>query len=387
MSDFHQHGPITTLHRLGEGDPAGVGQRLAEAARTRPITLVLPCHAEDLPRPAHARILSELQDAPWLARRIIVTNGGESSSEANVAGAIPADGAAAQDFLQALVKRNLVAPEALGPGKALNVWLGLGLALAGEASVIAVHDADISNYRRTLLARLCLPVADPEMNYAFAKGYYLRVTEGAMFGRVTRLFVAPFLRACLRVCGHIPLLDHVAAFRYPLAGECAFEAAFAAELPISPGWGLEVGLLCDVPSRLPPARICQVELGSNYEHKHRPLDAPDGGLVRMAAEIARTLLGALRREGIGFDAAARTALETAYERTSAEAVQRHAHDARMNALNHDHTTETASTRAFAGALRSVLGETAGAAPQLPAWARVFAQWPEARARLNGLLIV
>src|SRR5262249_39800585 len=133
--------------------------------------------------------------------------------------------------------------------------------------VIAVHDADIANYRREMLVRLCAPVMLPALGYMFAKGYYRRVTEGVMFGRVTRLMVAPLLRAALRVFGHQPLLDYLSSFRYPLAGECAFGADVAQELPVVAGWGLELGWLCEVHRRVPPARICQIELGANYEHK------------------------------------------------------------------------------------------------------------------------
>ncbi len=390
MSDFHQHGSITTLHRLADSQWETAEPMLLMSASHRHIALVLPCHADDFVRPALRKIRRELEDAAWLRNAFLVWNGipqpGGNPAEAGLGGitAVRSDGDAARQFGEGLRDRGLIPPALAQPSKGWNVWLGLGLALAAGADVIAVHDADIASYRREMLGRLCLPVAHTGMQYAFAKGYYRRVTEGVMFGRVTRLFVAPLVRACIRVCGHHPLLDHIAAFRYPLAGECALDAATAADLPLAPGWGLEIAMLCETHARLPGSRVCQVELGPNYEHKHRPLAGEAGGLVGMAGEIARTFLAGLHAEGISLDPATREALLSTFERTSAEAVQRHAHDALLNGLDHDEAGEADATVAFGEALRKAL-ETAAEPPSLlPAWKRVLARWPEAFEVLRGL---
>jgi glucosyl-3-phosphoglycerate synthase len=234
--------------------------------------------------------------------------------------------------------------------------------------------------------RLCAPVARPEMPYEFAKGYYRRVTEGVMFGRVTRLFVAPLVRAAIRVLGHHPMLDYVSAFRYPLAGECAFSNNLARELPVVAGWGLEIGWLCEVHRRLPPERVCQVELGANYDHKHRPLRSARGraGLVEMAAEIARIFVAELRAEGVVIDAAALHALEVAYRKTAAEAVARHAHDALLNGLRHDEKNERATAGAFSEVLAAINDEKPDSV--LPAWSRVFEKIPAISGHLRDLVV-
>ena len=73
--------------------------------------------------------------------------------------------------------------------------------------------------------------------------YYSRVTD-RLYGRVSRLFLAPLLHALLRVAGHQPLLDFLLSFRYPLAGEVALTRELATTLPASSGWGLEIGSVC-----------------------------------------------------------------------------------------------------------------------------------------------
>ena len=42
MSDFHQTGGITTLHRLGPPSPDRLEAQLKNFGRERPISLVLP---------------------------------------------------------------------------------------------------------------------------------------------------------------------------------------------------------------------------------------------------------------------------------------------------------------------------------------------------------
>ena len=401
MSDFHQHGPITTLHRLSDQHLADLEQALLDASSREPTRLILPCHAEDIDRPAMARIRDELKPAGWLTEILVSVNGCASREEivaasraGQGAGGRPtrwiwSDGPAANALRSRLENAGLITREIDFAGKGWNVWLALGLALSdGGEGTIALHDADIANYRREMLVRLCAPVAHRELSYGFAKGYYRRFTEGVMFGRVTRLFVAPLLRAAIRVLGHHPLLDYFSAFRYPLAGECAFTTALARDLPVVAAWGLEVDWLCEVHRRLPPERICQVELGANYEHKHRPLRGARGraGLVEMAREIAAAFVGQLRAEGAALDATSLRALAVAYQRTAAEAVERHAHDALLNGLRHDEKNERATAEAFSDALNATFAAERIPPTTLPAWSRVFEIVPGVAGDLRELVV-
>jgi glucosyl-3-phosphoglycerate synthase len=79
---------------------------------------------------------------------------------------------------------------------------------------------------------LIQPIA--ALGYRFCKGYYNRVQE-QLYGRVTRLFLIPLVRALIRTLGHNPLLDFIDSFRYPLAGEMALDLDLAKRLPWETG--------------------------------------------------------------------------------------------------------------------------------------------------------
>jgi glucosyl-3-phosphoglycerate synthase len=97
-------------------------------------------------------------------------------------------------------------------------YLAYGCLLAmRDCDVIALHDCDIVNYERHLLARLCYPVAHPNLGFEFCKDYYARVTD-RMHGRVTRLFMTPLIRTLESMAPGAPFLKFLDSFRYPLAG-------------------------------------------------------------------------------------------------------------------------------------------------------------------------
>jgi glucosyl-3-phosphoglycerate synthase len=143
------------------------------------------------------------------------------------------------------------------PGKGLNLWLAFGWIAANQSSgTILVHDCDIANYNLDLPLALALPVA--RLGYGYCKGYYSRVCE-ELFGRVTRLFVIPLVRSLVRVLGHMPLLDFIDSFRYPLSGEYSMSFETAMNLPIESGCALEIGSPCELHRNLDPKTICQVD--------------------------------------------------------------------------------------------------------------------------------
>ena len=124
------------------------------------------------------------------------------------------------------------------------MWFCFGYALACKRSkAIALHDCDIKTYDRSMLARLLYPVANPNFNYEFSKGYYSRVAENKLNGRVCRLLVTPLIRALKKVCdGHEEFLDYLDSFRYALAGEFAMTAQVLNDIRIPSDWGLEIGV-------------------------------------------------------------------------------------------------------------------------------------------------
>ena len=175
MSDFFQTGAISTLHRLGEPDLPRMERELSQFAQETPIALVLPCHTRELGSPALKRITSELQSVAYL-RQIVV----------GIDAATRADWQKARKFfsqlpqepiliwndgprMRKLLSRVETAELSIGPaGKGRNVWTCFGYVLASETvRMVALHDCDIVNYDRELLARLCYPVAHPSLGFDF----------------------------------------------------------------------------------------------------------------------------------------------------------------------------------------------------------------------------
>ena len=335
MSDFAQTGLICTLQRLNDTHLGNVETELVELAREQAIALVLPCHGADLERPALAHIVAELSGAAFLREVVVSMNG------------VDAEGLerARETFLPLPQTVTFLHHEALS-GKGGNVRAAFRHLAKGGTAIVATQDCDVASFRRGDLARLCYAVAHPHLRYRFAKMYYSRVTD-RLYGRVSRLFLAPLLHALVRVSGHQPLLDFLASFRYPLAGEVAMTMELAAALPVSDGWGLEIGQLCEVFRRVDPREVCQVGGGAGYDHKHQPAAT---ALAAMAGEIARELLRQCALEGLPADFAFRSALATAYRREAAHALRRSAHLALINGLPFDEAAETAIVETFAARL-------------------------------------
>jgi glucosyl-3-phosphoglycerate synthase len=342
VSDFAQTGLICTLQRLNDTHLAHIEEELFECARTRPIALVLPCHGRDLEQPAFAHLIAELRGATFFREIVFSCNAVEPA----VFAALPQRLAALPQELTLLQNDELHGEPS---GKGANVRAAFKhLAGRGECEIFVTQDCDVATFRGTDLARLCYAVAHPQLGYRFAKMYYSRVTD-RLYGRVSRLFVTPLLHAVVRVAGHQPLVDFLLSFRYLLAGEIAITRELAAALPVSPGWGLEIGQLCEVFRRADPREVCQVDGGPGYDHKHQPAAT---ALAEMAAEIARELFLQLAAEGLPGDAPFRTAVTAAYRREAAHALHRSASLALINALPFDARAEREIVDTFAQRLES-----------------------------------
>ena len=78
MSDFHQTGVISTLHRLGRRDVVALERELVRHAEARPIALILPCLHAELRDVALKRIIDQLTNVPYLAQVIVSVDGAKS---------------------------------------------------------------------------------------------------------------------------------------------------------------------------------------------------------------------------------------------------------------------------------------------------------------------
>jgi glucosyl-3-phosphoglycerate synthase len=226
MNDFHQAESISTLHRLRKDNLDKLEDDLRIYSKHRPVALVLPCLYSELQREALKNIVEELKKVDYI-NEIVITLGRANREEFKHAreyfSVLPQrvriiwdDGERITSLFKLLEDNGLYVG---GPGKGRAAWIAYGYVLAQDSSeIIALHDCDIVNYSRELLTRLCYPVVNPNLDYEFCKGYYARVTD-RMYGRVTRLFITPLIRALKKIVGYLPFLVYLDSFRYPLSGD------------------------------------------------------------------------------------------------------------------------------------------------------------------------
>jgi len=396
MADFHQTGVLATFHRLGALNVERLEGDLVAFSRHRPIALVLPTTPQELDSEAVKKILGNLKDVPYL-HEIVVTLG-RTEDPAHFAQArklfsvlpqkhkvVWATGPRFAELYQLLEDNDLSA----GPdGKGRSAWAAYGYILAREESeVIGLHDCDIVNHSREMVGRLFYPVASPDINYAFCKGYYARVTD-RMHGRVTRLFVTPLVRSLIKLFGHLPFLVYLDSFRYALSGEFSMTTDLAWINRIPSDWGLEVETLAEVFRNYSLRRICQAEICDTYEHKHQPLSAEDprSGLMKMAVDIAKSVFRNLAVESIVLSDSGLRTLIINYQRTAGDAAKRYRDDAEFNGLTFDYHLETVMVEAFTRAIQIAGKEFMDDplySPLIPSWNRVVSAIPEFLGRLKA----
>ncbi len=279
MADFYQNGIITTLHNLSHRPLEALESELVRFSRQRPMALILPSLYSELEGPALGPIVEQLKEVPYLSEIVI---GLDMADEKQYRYALEFFGGLPQPHrilwndgprlkaLDAELQALDLAPRERGKGR--NVWYCMGYMLAtGRAESIALHDCDIVTYNREMLARLIYPVANPQFNYEFCKGFYARVAEGKINGRVCRLLVTPLLRALKRIFGELEYLQYMDSFRYSLSGEFSFRRDVLSDLRIPSDWGLEIGVLSEVHRNFANNRLCQVDIADRYDHKHQDL--------------------------------------------------------------------------------------------------------------------
>lgn len=389
MADFYQNGIITTLHNLNQRSLEDLETELRNFKKKRPMALVLPSLYSELEGDALPNIVEELSKVDYLEQIII---GLDRANEEQYRKALKFfkplgsnlkllwnEGPRLQALDTKLKSKNL-SPKELGKGR--NVWFCFGYVLASDkAKAVALHDCDIITYDRSLLARLIYPVANPNFSYKFCKGFYARVADGKMNGRVTRLLVTPLVRALKKVYGQNDYLDYIDSFRYPLAGEFSFQTDVITDLRIPSDWGLEIGVLSELNRNYANNRICQADIADVYDHKHQDMSPEDSakGLSKMSIDICKALFRKLATNGVVFNSETFRAIKATYYRIALDFVETYYNDAQMNGLSLDIHSEEAAIEMFA---ENVL--TAGQdfldspmeTPFIPSWNRVLSAFPE-----------
>lgn len=394
MSDFYQNGIITNFHNLTRRSVADLEKELITFSRQRPMSLVLPSLYSELQGPALDNIIVELTSVPYLNEIVI---GLDRADEREYEYARSFFSRLPQHHrilwndgprllaLDKMLKEKGLAPTELGKGR--NVWYCYGYTLAsGKSKAVALHDCDIITYKREMLARLIYPVANPNFNYEFCKGYYARTTETQLNGRVSRLLVTPLLRALKKIFGPMEYLEYLDSYRYPLAGEFSMRVDVFNDIRIPSDWGLEIGVLSEVKRNYATNRLCQVDIADNYDHKHQPMsyENPDAGLSKMCMDISKAIFRKLATNGIVFNTETFRTIKATYYRIALDFIETYYNDAVMNGLHVDRHSEEQAVELFARNIMSA-GEhflnNPMETPFIPSWNRVVSAIPDILERL------
>ena len=389
MSDFYQNGLVTTLHDLRNRPYEELEQALVRLSKRRPMALVIPSLYSELSRPALNNIVEELTKVPYLNEVVIGLDRADKKQFEHAReyfSRLPMhhrilwhDGPRLMELDQQL-KAEQIAPDQMGKGR--NAWYCFGYLIgSAKSEAIALHDADILTYERSLLARLFYPVVNPNFNFRFCKGYYFRSDGEELKGRVVRLLVTPLLRALKKFFGHLEYLEFLDSFRYPLAGEFSMRTDVVKTIRIPSDWGLEVGILTEVHRNNSPNRICQVEIADRYDHKHQPISEGDvnKGLSRMVYDISRALFIKLAQNGTTFTEGTFRSIRSTYFRIGLDLVEHYNADAVMNGYHYNRHKEERIVDLFShiiyrSGIEFLRNPDHGAF--IPSWKRVLSAIPE-----------
>ena len=398
MSDFHQNGVISTLHNLSSRSLDEIERELRDYSKSAPIELILPSLYSELDGPALKNIVECLSKIKYLnhitigldrATKNEYIKAKEFFSNLNQSHSVLWNDSPKMKKLDKDFMALGIAPDQAGKGK--NVWYCMGYTYSrNEAKSVALHDCDIMTYSRELLAKLVYPVANPHFNYEFCKGYYPRVRDGSLGGRVTRLLVTPLLKTFKKVLGHRDYIEFIDVFRYPLAGEFSFRSRLLKEIRIPCDWGLEIGLLSEMQRNQAYNRICQVDIADTYDHKHQPLseENKDAGLSKMSIDITKTLIRKLAAQGDTFTHNTLRTLKATYYRTALDLLEIYYNDAKINGLNLNINEEEIAIELFANNI-IIAGQefldNPNQNPLITNWNRVETAMPDIKKRFLDIV--
>jgi len=387
--DFQQNRSITTLHNLSTRTLEQKEEELRLFSGYRPMELVLPCLYSEIAGPALGSIIEQLASVNYLNH---ITIGLDRATKAEFEDAkrffselkvphsvIWNDGPRLTDLRQTLKKVGLDMGE---QGKGRNIWTCIGHVISrGKAEVIGFHDCDILTYDRDLLANLFLPLANPNFEFEFCKGYYARVANSKFNGRVVRLLMGPLLASFRATLGASEYLDYMESFRYPLSGEFSVRKSLLSDLRVPFDWGLEVGLLSEVYRNQATNRICQAEICDIYDHKHQSLssESADNGLSKMSTDIIKSLFRKLAIQGHTFSNETMRTIKASYYRFALDSIDKYKADAAFNALEIDLNSEEKAVELFAENVMRAGDSFAYepmAIPFMPTWSRVTSACPD-----------
>jgi len=391
MADFYQNAMFTTLQNLGNRGFEELSADIMKYTDRRKIALLLPALYSEFETEAMQVIIEELKDVPFIETIVLSLDQANREQFEDVKkrlSVLPQEvkivwnhGERVQELYEELLKEDF--PLNI-PGKGRVVWMGLGYILSQNRHyVIGLHDCDIKNYKKDLVARLVYPLVNRNLNFRFSKGYYARVTD-KLYGRVKRLFYIPLVRALKKIVGYEnQFLNYLDNFRYALSGEFAFISDVGRSIRISPTWGLEISILSEIYQSVNLNKICQVEIMDTYEHKHNTIDAkkPNEGLLKMAADIAKTTFRVLVQDGVVMSEAFYRTLLATYIQEARKAIEQYYALSEINGLEYDRHDEIKAIESYAIAIKNAWQEFT----ENPIGVRLISPWIRIESALPGFM--
>jgi glucosyl-3-phosphoglycerate synthase len=384
MADFYIN-KLPTFSLLPYESTSSMEVKIMQESEKIPTGVLIPALYDDLSGTAMRSIIKKLTKMAFI-KRVYVCLDQASEEEFRSAVVITRplgekgvliwnDGPKVRKVLSEIEKEITVGLR----GKGNSVWTGLGYVIAkGDVSALAFHDADILTYDKDFLIRLLFPIV--HLKYQFSKGYYIRYND-RFYGRVSRLFYFPFVRALKDILGATEFIDYMGDFRYPLSGEFATFVSQARMLQFPCDWGIEVGILGEIYRNMRINRICQVEITPRYDHKHQRVGtSPEKGLYKMASDIARTFFTYLASNGRIMGQDAFNSIRLAYLKNAREIVGIYESYADMysHRISYDFHDELKTVELFALGIdhaTNMFYNNPKGSPMIPDWKRVESAVP------------
>lgn len=243
--------------------------------KSEEVTVCVPTRETAATIESIVRDIDSLRDA-GLVDQLLVVDADSLDGTAEIARAAGAE----------TISEATLLPE-LGPvlGKGDAMWRALSVA---SGDIVLYLDGDVRDFGPHYVTGLLGPLLEsPQID--FVKGFYRRpltidsieIEDGG--GRVTELTAKPLLER---------LLPELAAFKQPLAGECAARRSLLEAIPYVTGYGVEVAMLADVWLLRGLERMAQVGLGSK-RNTHQSL----AQLGEMSREVIEALLSRVALPG------------------------------------------------------------------------------------------
>ncbi|MCW2580388.1 MAG: glucosyl-3-phosphoglycerate synthase [Blastococcus sp.] len=263
------------LRRRSYGAPFPSVDELLEHKGDTSISVVIPALDEEATVGSVVAGVADRLVATGLIDEIVVVDASSTDATAEVAADAGARVVRAADVL----------PGWPMSGKGAAVWRGVA---AARGEVLVLLDADLDPFDPDWVVRLLTPVlVDPGVALVKAAADRPLTVEGVLHprsgGRVTELVARPLLGL---------LWPELSGIVQPLAGEICIRRSLFERLPVTTGYGLEMGMLIDAHRLAGLDALAQSDIGER-RHRHHP----DRALGPMASAVVQAALERLTEEG------------------------------------------------------------------------------------------